>query len=275
MRRFFANLIVLVVAAAAVFFVGWVQFAVKPGNCAVMVSKTGGVHEKPVLGGVFTWRWERLLPTNLSLRMFETAPYESRKTVSGKLPSAEMYAAQLFQKADFSYRIDMKIQLSVQPQQMVALVRERDLKGQEELESYLEVKADLAARAVAEYLLAGLEGLLGDPLALSGDELAAVATANRSDFNGFSLVSVDIVSASLPDLGLYMLARESFINYQARFDAEKEEKLSMQVKEHIEQDRILTQLEVLGSLLQKYPQLDELSKNGDITSLLNALRNFR
>ncbi|MCH5291478.1 MAG: hypothetical protein J1D88_06990 [Treponema sp.] len=275
MRRFFANLIVLVVAAAAVFFVGWVQFAVKPGNCAVMVSKTGGVHEKPVLGGVFTWRWERLLPTNLSLRMFETAPYESRKTVSGELPSAELYAAQLFQKADFSYRIDMKIQLSVQPQQMVALVRERDLKGQEELESYLEVKADLAARAVAEYLLAGREGLLGDPLALSGDELAAVATANRSDFNGFSLVSVDIVSASLPDLGLYMLARESFINYQARFDAEKEEKLSMQVKEHIEQDRILTQLEVLGSLLQKYPQLDELSKNGDITSLLNALRNFR
>lgn len=275
MRRFFANLIVLVVAAAAVFFVGWVQFAVKPGNCAVMVSKTGGVHEKPVLGGVFTWRWERLLPTNLSLRMFETAPYESRKTVSGELPSAEMYAAQLSQKADFSYRIDMKIQLSVQPQQMVALVRERDLKGQEELESYLEVKADLAARAVAEYLLAGREGLLGDPLALSGDELAAVATANRSDFNGFSLVGVDIVSASLPDLGLYMLARESFINYQARFDAEKEEKLSMQVKEHIEQDRILTQLEVLGSLLQKYPQLDELSKNGDITSLLNALRNFR
>ena len=87
-KKFFANFIVLLIFSAVVFFIGWIQFYVRPGTCAIMKSKTGGLYHSAVVPGVFTWRWERLLPTNVSLEIFDLSVYKATQSVSGELPSA-------------------------------------------------------------------------------------------------------------------------------------------------------------------------------------------
>ena len=86
-KKFFANIVILAIFAAVVFYIGWITFLVKPGFCAVMSSKTSGIYEKPVMSGAMTWRWERLLPTNVTLETFDLAPFKSTQVVSGELPS--------------------------------------------------------------------------------------------------------------------------------------------------------------------------------------------
>ena len=83
-KKFFANFIVLLIFSAVVFFIGWIQFYVRPGTCAIMKSKTGGLYHSAVVPGVFTWRWERLLPTNVSLEIFDLSVYKATQSVSGE-----------------------------------------------------------------------------------------------------------------------------------------------------------------------------------------------
>ena len=49
LTKFFFNLIIILIFAVCVFFAGWIQFYVKPGNCAIMQSKTSGIYEKPII----------------------------------------------------------------------------------------------------------------------------------------------------------------------------------------------------------------------------------
>ena len=122
-KRFFANIIVLAVFAAAVFFIGWVQFFVKPRHCAVMQSKTGGIYSKPIVPGSFEWRWERLLPTNVTLTAFSTEPVNSVQTVSGTLPGGETYSSLLEGNPSFSYSMTLQITASVAPKTFLNFFR--------------------------------------------------------------------------------------------------------------------------------------------------------
>ena len=79
-KRVFSNIVVLLIAGAAVFFVGWMQLAVKPGTCGIMTSKTGGLYEVPIETGLFQWKWERLLPTNVTLKAFPWSPTRQGQT---------------------------------------------------------------------------------------------------------------------------------------------------------------------------------------------------
>ena len=93
MKKFLACVFILAVFTGAVFYVGWTQFRVKPDTIGIVVSKTSGVDEKPVLNGEFAWHWQFLLPTNATLKTFHIKPYSTQKTISGTLPSGEAYAS--------------------------------------------------------------------------------------------------------------------------------------------------------------------------------------
>ena len=87
MKKFLACVFILAVFTGAVFYVGWTQFRVKPDTIGIVVSKTNGVDEKPVLNGEFAWHWQFLLPTNATLKTFQIKPVSVQKTISGCLPS--------------------------------------------------------------------------------------------------------------------------------------------------------------------------------------------
>ena len=82
MKKFFLSLFIIILFAGAVFFIGWGQFAVPAGSYGVMVSKTSGISEKTIVPGEFCWFWERLLPTNVSMRTFSMIPVTKETTIS-------------------------------------------------------------------------------------------------------------------------------------------------------------------------------------------------
>ena len=132
-KKFFGNLVVLAIFGAVIFYIGWITFRVKPGYCAVMTSKTCGIYEKPVVAGAFTWRWERLLPTNVTLETFDLSPYKTTQVVSGELPSAKLYKDYAGSSADFSYNIKFNISMSISPEQIVVLYRNNVIRTNEDL----------------------------------------------------------------------------------------------------------------------------------------------
>lgn len=86
-----------------------------------MQSKTGGIYSKPIVPGSFEWRWERLLPTNVTLTAFSTEPVNSVLTVSGTLPGGETYSSLLEGNPSFSYSMTLQITASVAPEDILEL----------------------------------------------------------------------------------------------------------------------------------------------------------
>ena len=133
-KKFFANFIVLLIFSAVVFFIGWIQFYVRPGTCAIMKSKTGGLYHSAVVPGVFVWRWERLLPTNVSLEIFDLSVYKANQSVSGELPNAAFYSSRLSdKKVDFSYNVEISVSMSISADGIYNLVSKNKINKNEDL----------------------------------------------------------------------------------------------------------------------------------------------
>ena len=73
-RKLIIITLIVLVCAAAVFFFGWTQFSVPAGKYGVMLSKSGGYYPQAVIPGNFTWRWERIVPTNAQILVFDLTP---------------------------------------------------------------------------------------------------------------------------------------------------------------------------------------------------------
>ncbi|MCR5763277.1 MAG: hypothetical protein K6G00_07845 [Treponema sp.] len=239
MRRFFANFFLLIIVAAVVFFIGWIQFSVKPGTCGVLVSKTSGVLETPILPGKFMWRWEKLLPTNANLLIFSMDSYKSNQEYSGALPSNELYEKLLDNNVDFSYDIKMSISLSLSPEVIVKKVSENEIKKQADLESFLENKAMILAKEIAEYVLnSAKDKVITHPKALDKETINSIISRNR-DFDDIILNSVEFQSVKIPDFEMYENAKSIYNTYKDDLQEVIKEKLAAPIVQNIQlQDNI-------------------------------------
>ncbi len=157
MKKFLACLFILAVFSGAVFYVGWTQFRVKPDTMGIVVSKTSGIEEKPVLNGEFAWNWQFLLPTNASLKTFVIKPVSVQKTVNGTLPSGEAYASIYGADGLFDYSFTFDILLTVSPEAVVELVKFNKVTDDSDLTAYLEGAAATLAQKAANYILTRAE----------------------------------------------------------------------------------------------------------------------
>lgn len=273
-KKFFANFIVLLIFSVVVFFIGWIQFYVRPGTCAIMKSKTGGLYHSAVVPGVFTWRWERLLPTNVSLEIFDLSVYKATQSVSGELPSASFYSSRFSdKKVDFSYDVEISVSMSLSPEGIYKLVSENKITSNNDLKGFYDAKAKLVASLVAEYLVSS--SLLVKPSALSQKEIQEVIEKKTSEFDGIFISSVELLDSKIPDVELYNLAKANYASYLELLNSKMAQKAESQAEFFVEQDRTLAQLEKLGSMLQKFPQLEEMFKTGDAAQIINAVKSMR
>ncbi len=268
MKKFFANVIVILMAAAAIFFIGWVQFLVKPGYCGVLTSKTGGIYKEPIVSGKFAWRWEKLLPTNAQVHVFSLSPHKTHCTEQGILPSGELYASKLDGKADFSYKVDMDISLELSPENIHALFSENKISSEDDLNAWYELKARLISSALADRMIK-------EKLSLTAAELSALSSEFAADLGGAKISSVDVLAAEIPDFELYNMAKNSYSAYQNELDAKLRELASAQAKTLAEENRSMQQLEKFANLLKQYPQLESLAKSDNFSQIINALNTAR
>ncbi len=146
-------IIILLLFTGTVFFLGWTQFKVKPDSFGVLVSKTGGIDEKPILPGEFSWHWEFLLPTNAQIKTFSINPVNTTKTISGNCSSGNIYSSLANTADNFDYSFTYSISLTYSPEDVIDLLKENIISNQEDLNSYLNNAADLVAKMATDYYL--------------------------------------------------------------------------------------------------------------------------
>lgn len=280
MKRVLASLVIILMAAAAVFMIGWVQFGIKPGECGVMVSKTSGVLERPLLPGSFVWRWERLLPTNVTIHKFRMEPYRSVQSYSGSLPGADLYSKMLDSVPDFSYELDVAVQLSPKAESLVSLVEKNEISAQEDLDAYMENKAKVVSAIVADRILPSAIPTADSSSrwtgymiakALDKSALDSISAAGSGDLEAVTLNSVEISKALIPDMESYTEIQGLYGNYKDELEKSIREKASVYADQMNEEERSVRLLEKYAELLKRYPQLKDLGTIQEVSKTLKGL----
>lgn len=136
--KFLITFVILAAVAVTVFFIGWVQFAVPPGKYGVMISKSCGYNSKVIAPNEFMWRWERLIPTNSEILIFDLTPQILERNFSDFLHNAEKYKKASSEKKDFAWSINIKLKVKMKSNMLTEIVKENELKTQEQFIRHIE-----------------------------------------------------------------------------------------------------------------------------------------
>ena len=256
MKKFLISMFILIIFAGAIFFIGWGQFAVPAGSYGVMVSKTSGISQKTIVPGEFCWFWERLLPTNTSMRIFSIIPVTRTTTISGELPSADIYSPMLEGSPNFSYKFSVQTELMMKSNYLPNFVRRTDAKENEQLQEYLNQQGDLIAQEVIQYILSKSLDNANNLMFLATDteELKAGINA-ESKFKDLEISNIIVKTAQMPDTELYNIAKASYAEFQAKVKQSLAELTKNQstitANDYLQIERFAR----WGKILQEYPIL--------------------
>jgi hypothetical protein len=256
MKAFLIILVILVLLAGAVFYFGWVQIHLPAEHYAVVFTKTGGYDQEVVRPGEFSWRWERLIPTNMKLYMFDLHPQSRKISFQGSLPSAELYSSTLPENPDFSYRGEIDVTFTIAPESLPALVAEQKLLP-EQLEEFYSAKAESLSNTVLE-TLKELQTDPEDSQALNRRVKQEIAAAVPE----IQISSLNVQVRHIPDRELYQLARTSYQELVQTRDRSRAEAVARLAEEQVRAENAralerdnLEALREYGELLNEYPIL--------------------
>ena len=202
MKKFLISLFILIIFSAFVFFFGWTQYRVKPGEFGVVISKTNGIDETPIQNGEFSWYWQFLLPTNAILKTFSVQPIFVTKQIKGTLPSGEFYAS-FNQKETFDYSFEFSMSLTVSEQNVITLLKENKISTQNDLSQYISNCADTIAQLAASFYLKKIQDNPNFRLeSVKRDELLREIKFYE-DCPLIELMNFSLVSSKVPDFELY------------------------------------------------------------------------
>ena len=256
MKKFLISMFILIIFAGAIFFIGWGQFAVPAGSYGVMVSKTSGISQKTIVPGEFCWFWERLLPTNTSMRIFSIIPVTRTTSISGELPSADIYSPMLEGSPNFSYKFSVQTELMMKSNYLPNFVRRTDAKENEQLQEYLNQQGDLIAQEVIQYILSKSLDNANNLMLLATDteELKTGINAD-SKFKDLEISNITVKTAQMPDTELYNIAKASYAEFQAKVKQSLAELTKNQstitANDYLQIERFAR----WGKILQEYPIL--------------------
>ncbi len=208
MKKAIFAFILLLLAGGAVFFVGWIQLLIPPGTYAVIHTKTNGFDKEVLESGVFAWRVERLLPTNMTIYKFDLKPIQvSTATLQGSLPSAETYSAVFENKPDFSYRVRLSITFTFQPAALPSLVASEELRP-DSLDSWYKQKSDMILQSVARYITQ-------EPARVfEADAMSHIKNrlSQEPEYESLDIRSIVPLEIKMPDPDLYHEAKRQYFS---------------------------------------------------------------
>ena len=273
MKKFFFTLVLLVVFAAVVFYFGFLTIKIPSDKFGVLVTKTSGVYEKPVESSEFLWKWECVIPHNSSLILFDKNTRSYSKSLSGTLPSADIYCDFVYGNPDFSYSFEYEIFVRYNEQSIISLVKEGKITDEESLSVLTELYVDELSRQITNFII----GLRSSELVPSVIDMSVLFDELKieQNYSDFVVENIFIKKSNFPDLNLYNSAKQSYADYQSSIDKKLEEYASLQAERIMSDSRAAQRLEQLGDVLKKYPELSELLSREDAISTINALNDLR
>jgi len=258
MKKFLITLLILIIIGGAVFFFGWVQFSVPPGQYGVLSSKTHGIDQRLVRSGEFRWVWYRLLPTNVKIAVFKLEQTRFPITYSGSLPSGDTYTSFVgITNADFSWNLQGEIALKLKPEMLVSITEQHNLSGQEDLNEHIKIMAQDIELTILRELSSGDtdSGRIEKIMSGNGDvKIEHIISSRYPEIEEFSLI---VHSAKFPNFILYSqikLMYEEFLSSQREFISSS---FGRRAETHIENQLRFEELERYGDLLTRFPVLLE------------------
>ncbi|TVR33511.1 MAG: hypothetical protein EA404_04630 [Spirochaetaceae bacterium] len=256
MRKFVVSLVLLLIVAAVVFYFGWIQFQIPEDRVGVVFTKTSGWDSAPVQPGDFHWRWENLLPTNLTLHLFSTQPYSTTVRSSGSLPSGDLYRRYLEGDVDFSYAVELRLRFRARTDELPLLVAREGLVP-DQLDDWYAEHADAMVKRGLELVDEFFDGLDQDQSFSVARFTDHVRAGLEREFPDLEIIRVLPTEVRVPDLRLYAAARSVYLDVldarseataAAAFDAAGDE---------VRRESRLAVLRRYGEILKEFPILLE------------------
>jgi hypothetical protein len=273
MRRYwFIPAGIVLALAIACFFVGWMQLSLAPDTYGVVFTRAHGFEKSSIHPEGITWRWERLIPGALTLYQFPLKAQKAAISVSGTLPSGEVYANLAPEKPDFSFQIDLTILYRLRPEALPGLAETTRLRPDGLSDLYQTLIEQMKSKAVDISLAAAQSSSPSSSasaeLEIGSATVSLTAMAARieselpKDFEHLEFVSLAATVVRMPDFVLYQKLRATYLEMAAAREAtlktaaarlatqQEEQKLVEQ-----KQQQTLSILEKYGELLDKHPAL--------------------
>ncbi|MFP4377554.1 MAG: SPFH domain-containing protein [Spirochaetales bacterium] len=263
MKRFLLLFLFVVIIGGVVFFFGWLQLQIPANGYAVIFTKTHGWDEQVVEPGEFIWRWERLIPTNLDLYVFDIEQRGITVTVDGSLPSAAAYEQLVSENGALDYSVAVRITYQVEPAALPELAESSGVRPGE-LPAFYDQLEDEISDVAADAILAAIEaGEETSSVTAMHSRIARLIEERVPEYvNGVRTVSVRPTEIELPDMQLYRRAQELMAEVvEARADA-LEQAARERADEQVASDNELEMLERYGAILERYPVLLEYFRVG-------------
>lgn len=255
--RFLTSLIIILIAAGAVFWFGWVQFSLEEGEYGVVYTKTGGYENEVIENGTFTWRWQGLLPTNLTLHKFRLDSQTVEIKRSGMLPSGDLYASMAGENVSFGWDIAGKIVYRMNPDDLPALVA-NGLSSSDLDNFYSDFESKLNSeleRLIAEEIDQETDIPVGERLSRFEADIKSKASSIDEKIE---IVDASILEWTYPDIALYREARRLYLDFMNKRQAVMAEVGDSAVRREDIQGNRLKLLEEYGRVLNNYPVLLDL-----------------
>lgn len=272
MKKGFIGTIIILLFSGFVFFLGYVSFQVPSGKAGVMVSKTSGTYGQIIENDRFCWRWERIIPKNAKIFIFDRTSKLFTQSFSGELPSGKIYSALIKGEPDFSYRFEFEIYLSPDLEKLPELVSEQNLTGQDSLEEYMNKMSAKISQEMSQHIIKMNENTViasyNVPEIIEKLEL-------RKKYDFINIDEIFIKTASVPDLNLYALAKSSYEKFQQQVDKNLSEYAAQHAKKIMEDENSVKKLSKIGEMLKKYPELNSLLSNPSSSEVLKALNELK
>lgn len=278
MKRLVVLFVFLVVVGGVVFFFGWIQIRLDADEHAVIFTKTHGWEEQVVRPGEFTWRWQRLLPTNLTLHVFPLTTRVTSATMRGTLPSAAAYGSLVDGTAAFSYLITLDVAYRLREDSLPQLARDHGLRSNSLDEHYSSLDAQIGQSTKDSIvgLVTSRSGSIESPVPHDVITGRVVDDLTRH-FPDLELLSVDVIRVELPDLDLYQQARTLYEEVLETRAQSLKDAAQTFARQQTQTDNELRLLERYGEILDRFPILLDyfrlsVETGGDPLSLESLIR---
>lgn len=279
-RTLLILVIILLAGAGLVFFFGWTQFSIPAGKYGVMLSKSGGYYQKVITPGQLTWRWERLIPTNARIFVFDLAPRQVHYTAEGALPSADQYSKVLNIKDNFSWSFSVDALVTLKPEYLVAAVTKNGLQTQEGLETAIDSGVQAALQTL---MYRYVSELLDNPYEYQQvkTDYHALSEKIKSELSKtigpeFLIEDITLSKIVIPDIHTYKLAEQSYNLYEQQREMLLAETAAKEAQYAASEQFQIDRLTKWGDFLAKYPHIIELIAvaQQDSKAALNALKSI-
>lgn len=209
--RLVLRLFIILVVFSIVFAVGYIQFYVPLGKYGVFVSKTSGYHKHLITHEGFLWRWEKLIPTNSELLLFDLAPITLRKTLQGKLENADRYAVFLKNEPNFSWSVDINVRFDIEKKGLIELLKETNTRDESSfLNAITKDSENALVNAIEDAILFYQDNDTKCNTFLFREYLKKQIKNTTPKVLKCEILSIDVV---LPDFIAYKSARDVAIEY--------------------------------------------------------------